>query len=171
MRIILLIVFLNLSIISHSQVFVIDRGSEEIEKLNTAVSTLAWMEMNKPDKIKEYLSQDSKVDLTNLEMECNYVSENFPFDDVIPVFFSNNEKDFLWYQRTYYKKTEKDIEYLFQIHIRLLIEEGKSKIANIKFLRNDKIEDINEYVAKLEIMGKNFIPPPPPAPGGLPVKH
>ncbi|MDC6367185.1 MULTISPECIES: hypothetical protein [Flavobacteriaceae] len=170
MRILFLIALLNFTIKSYCQVFVIDRGSEEIEKLNTAVSALAWMEMNKPDRIIEYLSKNSKINHALLQKECNYISENFPFDEGIPGFISNKEKDFLWYQRTYFRKSEEEFEYLFQIQIELVDENGDSKISSIEFRRNVNIENIDGDASKLERKDSSFIPPPP-APAGLPIKH
>lgn len=138
--------------------------------MNTAVSALTWMETNKPDRIMEYLSKDSKVNPAFLERECDYISENFPFDNVIPGFVSNKGNDLLWYQRTYFRESEKGFEYLLQIQIELVIEDGISKIANIEFRRNDNIENIDGDGAKLDTKDTG-LPPPPPAPAGLPVKH
>lgn len=136
MRIIFLVALLNFTVKSLGQVFVIDRGSEEIEKLNTAVSALAWMEMNKPDRIMEYLSRDSRIDHAFLERECNYISENFPFEDGIPGFVSNKEKDLLWYQRTYFRKSEKEFE---------ASRAGKLE----RLVRRRSMRERKEYVKKL----------------------
>ncbi|MFK7812116.1 MAG: hypothetical protein AB8B59_06455 [Maribacter sp.] len=149
----------------------IDRGSEEQEKLNTGRSAIAWIEMNKPEEIINYLSEDSKVDKSLLASNCKSVSEEFPFEDALPGFFSNDEKNSIWYERTYYKKTNDSINYLLQIYIDLVTENGQSKILNIDFRRGKDIIDRNTEVQRLNRSGKNGIPPPPPPPPALPIKH
>ena len=149
----------------------IDRGSEEQEKLNTGRSAIAWIEMNKPEGIINYLSEDSKVDKSLLVSNCKSVSEVFPFEDALPGFFSNDATDSIWYERTYYEKTKDSINYLLQIYIELVTENGQSKILNIDFRRGEDVIDRNTEIQRLNRSGKNGIPPPPPPPPALPIKH
>ena len=171
MRIIFILIFLSFTSNLLGQTFMIDRGSEEQEKLNTGRSAIAWIEMNKPEEIINYLSEDSKVDKSLLASNCKSVSEEFPFEDALPGFFSNGAKDSIWYERTYYKKTKDSINYLLQIYIELVTENGQSKILNIDFRRGEDVIDRNTEIQRLNRSGKNGIPPPPPPPPALPIKH
>lgn len=170
MRIIFLLALLSFTSNLRGQTFMIDRGSEEVEKLNTGRSAIAWIEMNKPEEIIKYLSKESKVDKALLASNCKSVSEKFPFENALPGFFSNDEKNSIWYERTYYEKSNDSINYLLQIHIELVMENNQSKIFNIDFRRRNEIKDRSIEIEKLKRSGKDWVPPPPPPPA-LPIKH
>jgi hypothetical protein len=171
MRIIYILIFLSFTSNLLGQTFIIDRGNEEQEKLDTGRSVISWIEMNKPDKIFNYLSKDSKVDKSLLVSNCKSVSEKFPFEDALPGFFSNDQQNSIWYERTYYKNTNGSINYLLQIYIELVTENGQSRVLNIDFRRKNYIIDRNTEIQILNRSGKDGIPPPPPPPPALPIKY
>ena len=169
MRLLPTITLLFISNFLLGQTFMMDRGSMDEEKLNTGRSAIAWIEMNKPDRILEYLSKDNKIDIDSFKTNCKLTSDEFPFDNSLPGFLASDEKDAIWYERTYYQKSGEEIQYLLQIYIDLVWEDERSKIVNIEFRRNKQIEPRDTEFNLLNRIGE--IPPPPPPPPALPVKH
>ena len=149
----------------------IDRGAGEDLVLATGRSTLAWIEMNKPDRINEYLSYRAEVDYLKLEENCRITSEKFPFDNSLPGFFEKDHNS-NFYERTYFTKFNGEIKYLLQIHISIILDNDIPKILNIDFREGSDMEKLEEEFVYLErVRSEDFVPPPPPPPPGLPVKH
>lgn len=171
MRLKIIILLALITNLSFAQYGMIDRGSGENLVLSTGRSNLAWIEMNKPERIKEYLSSQTEVDYAKLVESCRMSSEKFPFDNSLPVFFDKDDGT-NFYERTYFTKENGEIKYLLQIRIILLIENEVPKVLNIEFREGDKIEKLEEEFAYMKRVGdKLLVPPPPPPPPGLPVKH
>ncbi|SEM28520.1 hypothetical protein SAMN04487910_4624 [Aquimarina amphilecti] len=165
----IIIAVILLSSTLYGQKRCLDNGGGDWKKLALAVTTLDWVEQNKPEKIVSNLLDNNNVDLTHLKSMCEEISKEFPYDDGQPGSYLKNDDTTLWYERTYYNEKGKQIKYLFQVYIELEIKNNKPKISKIIFKKNGEIKRRDDQVLKLIEVREKYpnIPPPPPPPPGL----
>jgi len=153
---------------AYGQIERIDKGNGDFQNLSAATTAIQWIEKGEVGKLNQLFSKDLRIDAEYLKEKCDYVFKNFGFEEgTYPMSFNDNVGKDLWYDRTYFKQSENnEIEYLFQISIKLARIENGIKIIDIQFREKDKIEVRDKEIAKmkkgLDDDGFPVAPPPPP---------
>ena len=156
----ILILILLSSLSVQAQIRAIDRSSGNSTQSGQGLELLVWMQQNKPEKILSRMAKDAKINKKELKKYCEEISAKDPFKDAYPGTFPVKDNN-LWYERTYYSKSDSNIEYILQIYIQLVEEGNEMKIKGIQFRENNLIVP---PVTEIERKYSSTLPPPPPPP-------
>lgn len=167
MRLIITFSFVLFTLTTFGQTRVLDKGSGDYQKLGKAVTLLESIEQGKAQAVYSHLPKSITVDTIEFEKIIHQVSEIHPYEEgSTPPAFVNDKSSSLWYERTYFTKTETGIEYQIQIYLELTENNGSVMISKIEFREKDEIKPRTKEIEQLDKVDENN-PPPPPAPPGM----
>lgn len=167
MRLIITYSFVLFTLTTFGQTRVLDKGSGDYQKLGKAVTVLELIEQGEAQAVYSQLPSSITVDTTEFEKIIYKVSEIHPYEEgSTPSAFINDKSSSLWYERTYFTRTETGIEYQIQIFLELSENNGSVMISKIEFRVKDEIEPRTKEIEQLDKVDENN-PPPPPAPPGM----
>lgn len=167
MRLTITYSFVLFTLTTFGQTRVLDKGSGDYRKLGKAVTVLEIIEQGEVQAVYSHLPNNITIDSTEFEKTIHQVSSIHPYEEgSTPPAFINDNSSSLWYERTYFTRTETGIEYQMQIFLELIENKGSVMISKIEFREKDEIESRTKEIEQLEKVDENN-PPPPPAPPGM----
>lgn len=164
MKLIIAYLLIPFAVTIFGQTRVIDKGSGDYRKLGKAVTVLDLIEQGEVQAVYSHLPDTLTFDTMEIERFILQVSEIRPYEEgSTPSAFINDKTSSLWYERTYFTRTENGIEYHIQIFLELIEKNGSVMISKIEFREKDKIQPRTKEIEHLEKVDE-INPPPPPAP-------
>lgn len=165
MRLFYFIILFTLYNTSFGQYTWIDKGAGEYEDLSIAVTVIDFITLNKPEKISQFFASTYNPSYDTIVNECEYISTNFKYRSG-SICFCEREENEIWYERTYYNRSNETIGYLYQIFIKLIKTENGTKISSITFRNIDNVIPRDKEIFERHKSNMPF-PPAPPAPQSL----